>query len=203
MSEEALPGVSLQARCRQGFTLSHGMALSHKKSCITAAWKTLWHNLRWKKHLTESIWWQTFMERLTPSSHIKMRKIRALSSYLEPKNQRLPADVGAQMPAQCSSQQKWCEITYGCWAGPSPSAQGMSGMHWRGINVGGDVTCSTWSHFRKQLWGSFCALIAIHIWINSTFLVPGHRECTGDSLGMLWMLAMPMSCKTWSTHKQR
>lgn len=49
-----------------------------------------------------------------------------LSSYLEPINQHLAADVGAQALAKCYSQQRWCEITYKGRAGPSPSVISFS-----------------------------------------------------------------------------
>lgn len=108
-----MPAASLHVGCSPGFPLGHGMALSHQKSCLTAAWKTLWHKLPGKRHQTKSVGWQTSGERLMPSSPIKARKTGALPSSLEPVSQRLPAHVGAEMPARCLSQQKWYDITRG------------------------------------------------------------------------------------------
>jgi len=135
--------LSLQVRCSQDFTLSHGMALSPKKSACPAVWKSFWHNGPGKKHLTAGARWQTCTARLEPFSHAEVRRVGALSSYVETINRCLPADVGAQTVVRCSSQPKWCEMTYRRWAGASPSVQGVSEKRWRGIDVWEDVMCST------------------------------------------------------------
>lgn len=88
--------------CGQGFTLGHRMALSYKKSCMAAAWKTTQHSLPGKKQLTESI------------SGKPSWKGCALWSCQGEEGQSLAFLSGAKesvTPCRCS---RCCELTCGC-----------------------------------------------------------------------------------------
>lgn len=131
--------LSFQTRSSKNVTLSHGMALSHKKSGISSAQlqpEALWHNAPGKqtsyrgslveKHHRKA-WWLF--------SHAEVR-ISVLSSYLEPISQHLPAGAGAQALARCYSHQRWCEITYEGRAGPSPATGFSSAQRMHGWELG-------------------------------------------------------------------
>lgn len=86
-------------------------------------------------------------------------------------------------------------MTYGHWAGPSPSAQGLSAVCWRGINVWGGMSHAV----REATSGDNCEeAFVLSLQLTSEliqpFLAPGHGERTGDNLGVLW--AVLMSCQT-------